>query len=110
MNSKKVIVLALALAGAAAAGLAQARGNPDVQWSITIGTPLGAPGFVQPPPQYLQPYPVYSAPVVVVPRYPYQKHLRFRTGYLHAHVDWAQSCPPFPGPGLSGGSPRQPHC
>ncbi len=68
MNSKKLVVLALALAGAATAGMAQARGGADVQWSVSIGVPFyGLPLVVQAPPQYVQPYPVYREPVVVYP-------------------------------------------
>ena len=54
MSSKKLIVAALALTAVFGAGVAQANGRDDVQWSVTIGTPL-----------YGQP--VYQAPVVVDP-------------------------------------------
>ncbi len=76
MNSKKLVVLALALAGATAAGLAQARG--DVQWSVSIGVPLhGLPVVVQAPPHYVQPYPVYRQPVVVYPGHHYDQPRRW---------------------------------
>ena len=55
LKRKRWIAAALATAGALAAGAAQARN--DVQWSVTIGTPV-----------YTQPVPVYRpAPVVVTP-------------------------------------------
>jgi hypothetical protein len=80
MNSKPLAVLALAVAGLSAAGLAQARGDVDVQWSVTIGSPLGiyvpqpairrAPVVVVAPPVYrpYQAYPV-SYPVYAPYRY-----------------------------------------
>jgi hypothetical protein len=40
MNTKKLAIVAVALAGALAAAGAQARGHDDVQWSVTIGTPV----------------------------------------------------------------------
>lgn len=58
------IASALALAGALSAGAAQAR-EPDVQWSVTIGSP----GYSRPAPVYV-PAPVYTpAPVIVYPRH-----------------------------------------
>jgi hypothetical protein len=57
MSSRKLIVVALALTGALGAGLAQARGNDDVQWSVTIGAPIGVPVYSRP---YTQPVPVYQ--------------------------------------------------
>ena len=63
MNRKTLIVGALALAGSLAVGVAQARG--DVQWSVTIGGPIGVPVYSQPYPVYSQPYPVYSQPYPV---------------------------------------------
>lgn len=73
MNSKH-LALALALAGTLAAGAAHAGGRPDVQWSVTIGSPnvgvvVGAPIYAPPvyerhvhAPRY------YPQPVVVVPQ------------------------------------------
>ena len=40
MNGKKMAIVAVALAGALGAGLAQARDRDDVQWSVTIGNPV----------------------------------------------------------------------
>ena len=73
MNRKTLIVGALALAGSLAAGVAQARG--DVQWSVTIGGPIGVPVYSQPYPVYSQPYPVYSQPYPVYSQ-PYPVYLR----------------------------------
>ena len=63
MNRKTLIVGALAVAGSLAAGLAQARS--EVQWSVTIGGPIGVPVYAQPYPVYSQPYPVYTQPYPV---------------------------------------------
>ena len=67
MLSKKLIVVALSITGALGAGVAQARGHDEVQWSITIGAPFGAP-------VYSQPYPVYERSV---PVYRYQQPSRW---------------------------------
>ena len=69
MIRKNLIVGALALCGVFAAGLAQARDN--VQWSVSIGVPVGVPVYSQPvysQPVYSQPYPVYSEPAPVYVR------------------------------------------
>jgi hypothetical protein len=72
MSKTKLFVAgALALAGTLAAGLAQARGA-DVQWSVTIGTPIGVPVYAEP---------VYvPAPVVVRPA-PVYRDTRWHDGY-----------------------------
>ena len=63
MSSRKlVIVTGLALAATLSAGVAQARDRNDVQWSVTIGAPIGMPLYSQPYPVYSQPYPVYGQP------------------------------------------------
>jgi len=49
----------VALAGTLATGLVQAR-DADVQWSVTIGTPIGVPAYARPVPAYQQPYPQYQ--------------------------------------------------
>ena len=78
MSSRKLIVGALALAGALSAGLAQARDHNDVQWSVNIGVPIGVPLHSQPYPVYSQPYPVYTQPYPVhtqpYPAYPRQRY------------------------------------
>jgi len=65
MNSstKTIAATVLALAGALGTGLAQARGQDDVQWSVTVGN---APVYGQRAPVYTAPMPVYGAPA---PRY-----------------------------------------
>jgi hypothetical protein len=80
MNSKPLAVLALAVAGLSAASLAQARGDVDVQWSVTIGSPVGiyapqphlhrAPVIVAQP--VYRPYPVYQAYPVYPVHQPYR--------------------------------------
>ena len=65
MKRKNLMVVALALTGALGADLAQARGNAEVQWSVTIGGPVGGLVYSQPYPVYSQPYPVYSQPYPV---------------------------------------------
>ena len=58
--SKKLIVAAIALTAGLGAGLAQAHGRDDVQWSVTIGTPVyGAPVY-NTAPVYVEPAPVYA--------------------------------------------------
>ncbi len=77
MKTRRFAFAALALAATASAGLAQARGPVDVQWQVTIGSPVGgyparggvvvsAPVYV-PAPVFL-PAPVYG-PAPVPPRY-----------------------------------------
>src|SRR5829696_7040161 len=39
MNSKKIAIAAIILAGALGTGLAEARDRDDVHWSVTIGNP-----------------------------------------------------------------------
>ena len=68
MSSRKLVVGVLALAGALSTGLAQARDHNDIQWSVTIGAPIGVPLYSQPYPVYSQPYPVYTQPYVVAPQ------------------------------------------
>ena len=71
--SKKIIrfaMVAVGLAGTLGVDMAQAR-EVDVQWSVTIGTPL----FVQAPLPYARtlPYPSYSRPAPVYGP-PVQRH------------------------------------
>jgi len=62
MSIKKLIVVAAALAATlGGVGVAQARGGADVQWSVTIGAPVGVPVYAAPYPVYRQPAPVYRA-------------------------------------------------
>ena len=81
-TSRKLIISALAVAAVMSAGLVQARGGADVQWSVTIGGPIGVqlysqpygqvysqpysqPYYSQQVPVYSQPYPVYMPPAQV---------------------------------------------
>ena len=68
MSRRNILVAALALTGALSAGLAQA--HDDVQWSVTIGTPVySQPVYRQAMPVYRQPVPVYTAPAPDYGRY-----------------------------------------
>ena len=68
-KSKLLIAATIALGGTLATGAAQAGHRDDVQWSVTIGSPVGVPHYpavvhtqpvyVQPQPVYVQPRPVY---------------------------------------------------
>ena len=56
-KSKLFVAAALALTSAFGAGVAQAR-TPELQWSITIGSPV----VIAPAPVYVRPWPVYTPP------------------------------------------------
>jgi hypothetical protein len=71
IKTKVLIAASLALAGSLAAGVAQAR-DSDVQWSVTIGTPVYGPVY-QPAPVVVRPAPVYQ-PVPVYQPYPRYEH------------------------------------
>ena len=61
MSLKKLIIATAALTATLGAGLAQAHGGADVQWSVTIGAPVfAAPAYVAPYPVYRQPAPAYG--------------------------------------------------
>ena len=68
MSSKTLIVASIALTAALGAGVAQAHGRDDVQWSVTIGTPI----YSQP---VYTPAPIYTPAPVYAPAYGY--------GYQH---------------------------
>jgi hypothetical protein len=70
-KSKLFIASVLALGGALMAGTAQAR--DDVQWSVTIGAPIGVP-------VYTQPVPVYQ------PQYYYYQH--YQRGHYQRPTQW----------------------
>ena len=77
-KSKFVIAAALALTGTLGAGMAQANHADDVQWSVTIGTPMyGQPVYSQPMPVYTHPAPVYRHHVPVVPQHRYHQPTRW---------------------------------
>jgi len=67
--SKSKFVIPALLAASAALGMSAAQARDlDVQWSVTIGTPVyrqPVPVYTAPPPVYTVPAPVYRAPVVV---------------------------------------------
>src|SRR5262245_28389676 len=62
MKSRTLVLVAL-VTGTLCAGTAMARGNDDVQWSVTIGSERGAPVYTQPVPVYAHPAPVVVRPV-----------------------------------------------
>lgn len=78
---------ALALAGLLATGAARA-GHADVQWSVTVGSPVGVPVYAQPgrvavypAPVYVQPAPFHGRPYPVYReehRSPYGPHRHYR--------------------------------
>ena len=71
-KSKWFVFSALALAGMLGAGAARAGHGADVQWSVTIGTPV----YTRPAPVIVQPHPVYR---VGVPYHrPYRDHRVYR--------------------------------
>ena len=64
-KSRWIVASALALAGVLGAGVARANHGADVQWSVTVGSPVytrPAPVVVYPAPVYTQPAPVYAQP------------------------------------------------
>ena len=69
MNTRKLAIVSVALAGVLAAASVEARGRDDVQFSVTIGSPLWA----------AQPAPVYR-PGFVAPSYGhgYARHDSYR--------------------------------
>lgn len=76
IKSKLFVASALALVGVLGAGVARAN-HADVQWSVTIGTPVYPyPGYTQPAPVYQQHY---------YPQYPsqhyYPQHRRYQPQY-----------------------------
>ncbi len=76
MKSKHIVLIAL-VTGSLCAGTAMARGNDDVQWSVTIASDGARPAY----PVYGHPAPVYVQPVrpapVYVPRHYYQQPTRW---------------------------------
>lgn len=55
MKSRNIVIASLGLIGLLCSGVAAAR-EPDVRWSVTIGSPSHAP-------VYVRPYPVHAQPV-----------------------------------------------
>jgi hypothetical protein len=80
MSRKTLALVALALTGTLCAGVAQARDHNDIQWSVTIGAPVGVPVYGQPvynAPVYTQPYPVYSQPAPAYRHHGYTQPTRW---------------------------------
>jgi hypothetical protein len=73
-KSKLFVASALALVGVLGAGAARANHGSDVQWSVTIGTPIGVPVYTQPAPVYSYPAPVYQQHQYYPRHYPQQNH------------------------------------
>ena len=66
-KSRSFVAGAFALAGVFASGVALAHQGANVQWSVTVGTPVGIPVYTQPAAVYtypvrtiVQPAPVYA--------------------------------------------------
>jgi hypothetical protein len=83
-KSRSFVVGAFALAGVFASGVALANQGANVQWSVTVGTPVGIPVYAQPARTYVQPVPVYAQP------YPSHSSGRsgYRTGYYQEPTRW----------------------
>ncbi len=54
MKNRNTVIASLGLVGLLCAGAAAAR-EPDVRWSVTIGSQGHAPVYVQPRPVYVEP-------------------------------------------------------
>jgi hypothetical protein len=89
-RARLLAVAALALA----APWAMANGQPNVSWSVNVGSGFpGAPVYAPPPPVvYVQPQPVYAQPVYVQPaavvQYGapyYVEEVRYRKHHHHHH-------------------------
>src|SRR3954469_14454508 len=76
MSTKKFVIVALALGGTLAAGAASAHGRDDVQWSVTIGSQVGAPVYSQPAPVSAPP-PVYAPPPAIGAERQYHRRSRW---------------------------------
>ena len=70
-KSRSFVAGAFALAGVFASGVALANQGANVQWSVTVGTPVGIPVYTQPAAVYAHPMRTYVQPVpVYVQSYP----------------------------------------
>ena len=69
MNVKKLAFAAVAVVATLGAGLAEARGRDDVQWSVTIG----------------HPGPVFAAPVFAPPVFVHERG--YDRGYRRGHYN-----------------------
>jgi hypothetical protein len=79
-KSKLLIAAAIALGATLGAGAVQARDYNDVQWSVTIGSPVGVPVYTAPRVVHAQPVYVHQQPVYVQPQ-PVYGHVREHRGY-----------------------------
>lgn len=70
MRNRNRVIASLGLVGVLCAGAAVAR-EPDVRWSVTIGSQGHAPVYVQPRPVYVEP--VYPSRHYPSPHY-YSRH------------------------------------
>lgn len=96
---------------AMAAPLSMAGGQPEVSWSISVGSPYPAPQvyapppvvyvtpqpvYVRPQPVYVRPQPVYVQPATVVQYGPpmyveegrHRKHKHWKHHRQHGHYDY----------------------
>lgn len=91
---------------AMAAPLSMAGGQPEVSWSISVGSPYPAPQvyapppvvYVTPQPVYVRPRPVYVQPATVVQygppmyveegRHHKHKHKHWKHHRQHRHYDY----------------------
>jgi len=73
-KSKLLIAAAIALGGTLATGAAQAGHRDDVQWSVTIGSPVGVPVYQAPTVVHTQPVYVHPQPVYVHPQHRHYRH------------------------------------
>lgn len=82
---KLFVASALTLVGALSGGVAHATHRADVQWSVTVGTPIGVPAYTQPAPVYAYPAPIYAqpAPVYTQPYPSYRGGHAYQRPYPH---------------------------
>jgi hypothetical protein len=75
-KSKWIVASALAMAGVLGSAAAHA-GHADVQWSVTVGAPIGVPVYTPPARVVTYPAPVYVQPAPFYVQQPYA----YRDGY-----------------------------
>lgn len=90
-KSRSFVAGAFALAGIFASGVALAHQGANVQWSVTVGAPVGIPVYAQPAPVYTYPARTYVQPVpVYVQSYPSYPSSRrdYHTRYYQEPTRW----------------------